>query len=564
MKVATKKAILMQSFSFENSPRVLLSPFQKGTRLTPPLSFTSSLSFSSPSSLSSVSHSIFNISPSLATSSDSSTSVSLGSSSLLPFLTNITLFLPMDFLRPMQACSGCKWVDDTFFHLNKEFLGESCSRCHAVFRRDRTNMEQFIIHVLTKICTPASVSLSSAVSQSTSNLSNTPKSNNSSSFSPMTSAPTPTASTSTSTSYPSLILSGIDRPFAKSRALGAISQKMVDVAYEVPFSFCESWWPIHRVAWIRTVCRSATVVDFRSILLFFAGSLSPRIFKKKWTQWTDDLDVFPFEEGEEWDEVVEDDGKDDKENNQTKRKEGDEEAEEEEGERRRGGEEMEVGRSDQEEDVGSLVKESAEQRWKKAVGSISSLAQLSFCFRLLLVHLRWDAVLREKEGLATNVGGAGGSSFHHAVSIDRTGTYYQDKILKKKVELSGTYYLVRWRNGSGQSLSAMTTWVSAHEVGLQLIQDYERRVRGGQKNTVNGVTCHQCHIKRDFRVMNYCGSCVLKFCDRCLVRKYGKPFFDSVKKLGKEEWKCPKCNGMCVCSQCVQRREGKGGRRKSG
>ncbi|KAK4279816.1 hypothetical protein QN277_011532 [Acacia crassicarpa] len=71
-----------------------------------------------------------------------------------------------------------------------------------------------------------------------------------------------------------------------------------------------------------------------------------------------------------------------------------------------------------------------------------------------------------------------------------------------------------------------------------------------------GVCCHQCRQKtRDFAASckNLKGDkpCTIKFCHKCLLNRYGEKA-EEVDVLN--DWKCPKCRGICNCSQCMKRR----------
>ncbi|XP_048138972.1 uncharacterized protein LOC115734953 isoform X2 [Rhodamnia argentea] len=72
----------------------------------------------------------------------------------------------------------------------------------------------------------------------------------------------------------------------------------------------------------------------------------------------------------------------------------------------------------------------------------------------------------------------------------------------------------------------------------------------------NGKTCHQCRQKTlDFtaacRIMKGDKQCTIKFCHKCLLNRYGEKAED-VAAL--ENWKCPKCRGICNCSFCMKKR----------
>ncbi|KAM3712537.1 hypothetical protein ACB098_01G189100 [Castanea mollissima] len=83
------------------------------------------------------------------------------------------------------------------------------------------------------------------------------------------------------------------------------------------------------------------------------------------------------------------------------------------------------------------------------------------------------------------------------------------------------------------------------------------RVKGNRiYDSENGKTCHQCRQKtRDFvapcKNMNLNKLCPINFCHKCLLNRYGEKAED-VAML--DDWKCPKCRGICNCSICMKRR----------
>nr|POE46005.1 isoform 4 of cell division cycle-associated 7-like protein [Quercus suber] len=83
------------------------------------------------------------------------------------------------------------------------------------------------------------------------------------------------------------------------------------------------------------------------------------------------------------------------------------------------------------------------------------------------------------------------------------------------------------------------------------------RVKGNRiYDSENGKTCHQCRQKtRDFTApcknMNLNKLCTINFCHKCLLNRYGEKAED-VAML--DDWKCPKCRGICNCSICMKRR----------
>ncbi|KAJ8550072.1 hypothetical protein K7X08_033779 [Anisodus acutangulus] len=83
-----------------------------------------------------------------------------------------------------------------------------------------------------------------------------------------------------------------------------------------------------------------------------------------------------------------------------------------------------------------------------------------------------------------------------------------------------------------------------------------RLVHGRIYDSFNGKTCHQCRQKtRDYtagcKSMRNNKPCPLHLCHKCLLNRYGEKA-DEVSLL--EDWKCPKCRGICNCSFCMKRR----------
>ncbi|MCD9644926.1 hypothetical protein HAX54_033457 [Datura stramonium] len=83
-----------------------------------------------------------------------------------------------------------------------------------------------------------------------------------------------------------------------------------------------------------------------------------------------------------------------------------------------------------------------------------------------------------------------------------------------------------------------------------------RLVHGRIYDSVNGKSCHQCRQKtRDYAAgcknMRNDKPCRIHLCHKCLLNRYGEKA-DEVSLL--EDWKCPKCRGICNCSLCMKRR----------
>ncbi|KAF9619064.1 hypothetical protein IFM89_004422 [Coptis chinensis] len=84
------------------------------------------------------------------------------------------------------------------------------------------------------------------------------------------------------------------------------------------------------------------------------------------------------------------------------------------------------------------------------------------------------------------------------------------------------------------------------------------RIRGGRIfDSQNGKTCHQCRQKTmDFvavckRQIDEKRCCSIKFCHKCLLNRYGEKA-EEAERL--ENWKCPKCRGICNCSFCMKKK----------
>ncbi|KAL5739416.1 hypothetical protein ACOSQ2_028596 [Xanthoceras sorbifolium] len=83
-----------------------------------------------------------------------------------------------------------------------------------------------------------------------------------------------------------------------------------------------------------------------------------------------------------------------------------------------------------------------------------------------------------------------------------------------------------------------------------------RVIHGIIYDSENGKTCHQCRQKtRVFSAAckNQKGhkQCTIRFCHKCLLNRYGEKA-EAVALL--DDWKCPKCRGICNCSQCMKKR----------
>ncbi|KAI0496658.1 hypothetical protein KFK09_022980 [Dendrobium nobile] len=83
------------------------------------------------------------------------------------------------------------------------------------------------------------------------------------------------------------------------------------------------------------------------------------------------------------------------------------------------------------------------------------------------------------------------------------------------------------------------------------------RVQGGRiYDSENGKTCHQCRQKTmDFsascKAMKREKPCTIKFCHKCLLNRYGEK---AEEVSTSDDWKCPKCRGVCNCSFCMKKK----------
>lgn len=74
-------------------------------------------------------------------------------------------------------------------------------------------------------------------------------------------------------------------------------------------------------------------------------------------------------------------------------------------------------------------------------------------------------------------------------------------------------------------------------------------------------SCHQCKRKREISIQSLCKSrkgmknCKLKYCDVCLKNHY--PSIAPSNGLPSDDWKCPKCRGICHCVSCKRSNEKK-------
>ncbi|KAF3524230.1 hypothetical protein F2Q69_00050929, partial [Brassica cretica] len=83
------------------------------------------------------------------------------------------------------------------------------------------------------------------------------------------------------------------------------------------------------------------------------------------------------------------------------------------------------------------------------------------------------------------------------------------------------------------------------------------RVIGGRiYDSSNGRCCHQCRQKTmDFvascKAMKKEKQCPISYCHKCLLNRYG----EKAEEVGAlDDWRCPKCRGICNCSFCRKKR----------
>ncbi|KAI3500113.1 hypothetical protein L1887_35929 [Cichorium endivia] len=83
-----------------------------------------------------------------------------------------------------------------------------------------------------------------------------------------------------------------------------------------------------------------------------------------------------------------------------------------------------------------------------------------------------------------------------------------------------------------------------------------RVIHGRIYDSENGTTCHQCRQKT-YAVYASCKNnaktkpCPLKYCNTCLLNRYGEKVEEVVLL---DEWSCPKCRDACNCSICRKKR----------
>ncbi|GAB4827411.1 hypothetical protein Ancab_034296 [Ancistrocladus abbreviatus] len=118
-------------------------------------------------------------------------------------------------------------------------------------------------------------------------------------------------------------------------------------------------------------------------------------------------------------------------------------------------------------------------------------------------------------------------------------------------------------DSSSPSQSRKKTNNKKNEVAMEISKQRTRskspgvRVVGGRiYDSQNGKTCHQCRQKTmDFSAecTNEKGGklCTIKFCHKCLKNRYGE---NAEEAATLNDWKCPKCRGICNCSFCMKKK----------
>ncbi|XP_004233500.2 uncharacterized protein [Solanum lycopersicum] len=75
-------------------------------------------------------------------------------------------------------------------------------------------------------------------------------------------------------------------------------------------------------------------------------------------------------------------------------------------------------------------------------------------------------------------------------------------------------------------------------------------------DAVDGKSCHQCRQKTTAFVVGCKNKqkdklCGINICHKCLSNRYGE---NAMELSLLEDWKCPKCRGICNCSLCMKKR----------
>ncbi|KAH0717263.1 hypothetical protein KY285_013294 [Solanum tuberosum] len=84
----------------------------------------------------------------------------------------------------------------------------------------------------------------------------------------------------------------------------------------------------------------------------------------------------------------------------------------------------------------------------------------------------------------------------------------------------------------------------------------KKRKHKSDPDAADGKSCHQCRQKTTAFVVGCKNKqkdklCAINVCHKCLSNRYGEKAME-VSLL--EDWKCPKCRGICNCSLCMKKR----------
>ncbi|XP_006346924.1 uncharacterized protein [Solanum tuberosum] len=84
----------------------------------------------------------------------------------------------------------------------------------------------------------------------------------------------------------------------------------------------------------------------------------------------------------------------------------------------------------------------------------------------------------------------------------------------------------------------------------------KKRKQKSDPDAADGKSCHQCRQKTTAFVVGCKNKqkdklCAINVCHKCLSNRYGEKAME-VSLL--EDWKCPKCRGICNCSLCMKKR----------
>lgn len=68
----------------------------------------------------------------------------------------------------------------------------------------------------------------------------------------------------------------------------------------------------------------------------------------------------------------------------------------------------------------------------------------------------------------------------------------------------------------------------------------------GRLGAPGSTTCHSCRQKTDSYKAD-CTNCGIRYCVACLRVRHGQDAHDC---NADEKWRCPRCEGRCICSAC--------------